>query len=160
MIAAFDSGGLWRIQPDEPPVLLASLGSPTALAMDPAGDSVFAADRQSCQIVQIRNLAASPELLTFASLAESVCDPSALAFAGGGSTLLLADAAGRLIRTYDIRGRSPSGEIALDVSPTVLAPLNSGSVFLLHSTTTPNQPLFVLNAAQRIAFFIPGSRRQ
>jgi hypothetical protein len=160
LAAAFESAGVWRLQPGEPPRLLASLASPSALAVHPAGDSIFVANREACQVVEVRNAAGEPDISIFASLAEPVCDPSAIAFAGRGSGLLLTDATARTVRVFDLRGGVPADSIALDFSPTTLAPLVSGSVFLLNSAKGPDEPLYVWNAAKRAAFFLPAGRRQ
>jgi hypothetical protein len=158
--AAFEPGGLWRLQPGEPPRLLGALAAPVAVAFNPAGDAVFAADREQCQILEIRHAATAPEMTVFASLPPPECDPSGLAFANQGTRLLLTDTKARTVRAYDLRQRAVTAEILLDFAPTAFLPLISGALYRLNSPEQADEPLYIFNVAQGAAHFVPAAGRR
>jgi hypothetical protein len=157
--AAFEPGGLWRLQPGEPPRLLGALAAPVAVAFSPAGD-VFAADRERCQILEVRHAATTPEMTVFASLPPPDCDPSGLAFASLGTRLLLTDTKARTVRAYDLRQRAVAAETLLDFAPTAFHPLISGSLYRLNSPEQADEPLYIFNVAQGAAQFVPAAGRR
>jgi hypothetical protein len=160
VVAAFEPGGLWRLQPGEPPRLLGALAAPVAIAFDPAGDAVFAADRERCQILEIRQAATAPEMSVFASLPPPECDPGGLAFANHGTRLLLTDTKARTVRAYDLRQRAVTAETLLDFAPTAFFPLISGSLYRLNSPEQADEPLYIFNVAQGAAHFVPAAGRR
>jgi hypothetical protein len=155
--AAFDAGGIWTFAPGETPHLLSASPASAALAYSPTGDSLFAAGRDSCAVLQIRNLATAAETDVFAMPSAPACGPTGIAFAARGTRLLLADAAARTVRAFDLRDRSAAGEFPLDISPTTLQPLTSGSLFLIRSAGSSGEPFFVFNAAQSSLYFVPAA---
>jgi hypothetical protein len=155
--AAFEPGGIWLLAPMEAPRLLADSASPTALAFTPAGDSVFAADRDACLVLQVTDVATMPGASIFASIPAPVCRPSGISFAANGSRLWVADSEARRMRAYDLRDRALSSEIPLDISPSTLQPLISGSLFLLKPSDSPGEPFYVFNAAQGSIYFVPAA---
>ncbi len=155
--AAFDEGGIWTFAPGEPPRFLSASRASAVLAFSPAGDSLFAADRDSCAVLQVRNIATAAESDVFAVLSAPACSPTGIAFAARGTRLLLADSAARAVRTFELRDRAPAGEVPFDIVPTTLQPLTSGSVFLVRSAGSPGEPFFVFNAAQSSLYFVPAA---
>lgn len=156
LVAAGTATGIYRLREGEAPELLARLTDLSALALDAAGVSLFAADRKQNTVLELNDWRNSGAAILLASDSIGVDAPSALAVSADGKSLIVAnggETAGLLL--IDRATRAVSASMALEFRPTRLDRLSDGVSYLLNNRQN-GQPLEVLSGGNDAkVFFVP-----
>lgn len=148
-----DSGGVYLASTQTSPQRIAAAANPSAITL--AGGSLFFADSQSGQIMQVESYAGTPAAVVFAN-DSSISAPAGLQVSSDGARLFVANAGNGKLVVYDIGSRSALESIVLRFMPTRLDRFGSPSVFLLNDTG--NGPLYVVRdggAGNTAVYFVP-----
>lgn len=151
---------LFRSTRQSPLALIATLGNPTAAAMDRHGETLYVADATARQVFAMRGNDGGYTLTPLLHDQETVEHPVAVALSADGSKLYVADQASRSVLSYQTSDGTLLGRLALGEAPTSLRML-SGETFLLNEDAPLGASLSVLRAGDRLAeFFIPTGDKQ
>jgi hypothetical protein len=154
LLAGTDAG-LYLLAPGSAPRLVAA-ARPAALAI--RGADVFVADTGNDRILLVENFASAPAASVFTEGADT---PVGLQVASGGKRLLVASAASKTLRAYDVAARTLAGQADLDCAPTELRAFGGRDMWLLNSDTSGTDPLWVgTSDGQPAAWFVPAGREQ
>jgi hypothetical protein len=148
--------GVYRINSSQSISLLAPVADASALAIDGAGKTAWVADRSKAEVLQISNLAGTPELETLVTDPEKLANISALTPSSNGRSLYLADRTTRRLYVFDRSSSALSDGLELDVPATAISPLGRPSIFWLGQREKTGDPLYVLeDRAEPAVFFVP-----
>ena len=148
-----DAGGIYLASAGGAGQRIAAAAKPSAIAL--AGSSLYFADSQSQQILQIQNYAGTPGVVLFAN-DSSINAPAGLQVSADGQRLLAANAGNQKVVVYDIVSRTPVETLSLSFAPTRLDRFGDSSVFLLNDGS--QGPLYVVQdsaAAKPAVYFVP-----
>lgn len=155
---AVEGGGVYLVDPyaSLQPVL-ASAGV-AAIAVGPGCHTIWAATRQTGEIVQVTLGSGETASEILLSDPDRLADVSALALSSNQRSLYLADRASSRLLVFDLASASIAGEIALDAPVTALAPVGRSAVLLLGPRSSPGDPFYLLEESGDPAlFFIPAA---
>lgn len=151
IVAGIQGAGLYLLHADEQPRLLLPMADPLAAAFDESGQRLFAADRVTRRVVEIRDPAGIGAVA--ASHPIALDDPVYLAVSG--RFLYVASPSRRTAQIYDTGTRQPVEEISLDFVPAVLERLSEQPVYLLRTPRTANEPAWLLDGRSLSVYFVP-----
>lgn len=128
-VAAAAGGGIYVASAAAGIQRIASAANPSAIAL--AGNSLYFADSQSQQIIQVQSYAGTPAAVVFAN-DPGIDSPVGLQVSADGQRLYAANAGNRKLAVYDIASRSPVQTVGLNFTPTRLDLFGDASVFLMN----------------------------
>lgn len=153
MAAAVSGDGIYRLAEGSNPELLARVNDVSALALDTAGGSLFAASRKDSSVLELADWRTNGGATLVAADNAGILNPEALALSADGRKLIVANAAS--IVMIDRSTRAVTDTLSLAFKPTRLERLGDGSAFLLNNRE-PGQPLEVLSGGPDAkVFFVP-----
>jgi hypothetical protein len=151
---AAKAGGVYRLSGSEAR-LVAAVEDPSALAIAPAGDVAYVADRAGKQLLALRNWKDSGEVSLIAGESQGIDDPVAVAIGSDARSVLLAGGTSRSLIQIDPASGALTARWDLDFQPTRIERLSSG-LFGLTRRTGGAEPLQVITAGpQPSVFFVP-----
>lgn len=154
-VVAVAGAGVYRVNA-EGVTQLAPLADVSAIAISPAGDTLWVADRSSGQVLEIANPGTAPEPRVLLADAERLADVSALGLSSDSKRLYLASRSTQLLYWMDRSTSLLSEGIALDVPATRFSPLGRASLLLLGAREKLGDPFYLLDEqAGPGLFFVP-----
>lgn len=139
------------------PRLIASFGSPTALALVPGDQDVIVADAAVNELTLLRNFAGMPQAFRLAGERDGVSGPAGLRISPDSRKLYIANGASRTLDIWNFEAQSIEASFPLEAEPTRLTPFQGSSTFLLNDVG--DHPLLLLDAAIDLAvYFVPAGR--
>jgi hypothetical protein len=140
--------GVYRLEENVPPVLLARLDGDATLTLDARGASLLAADGR-----QVLEIAATGGAVR---IAPDAAEPVGAAFSADGRYFAVADRGSHAVLLYETASRVLTRRIELDFAPSRLEPLGR-DLFLLNerSETQALEALSLQNEAK--VYFIPAA---
>jgi hypothetical protein len=141
------------------PRLIATFGSPTALALLNGDRDVVVADASVDQISLLRNFDGSPEQFLMTGERDGISGPTGLWISQDNQKLYIANRVSRTLAIWSFQEQSIEESFALEAGPTRLIPLQGSLVFMLNDVGA--DPLLLLNAEVKPAvYFVPAGRGQ
>jgi hypothetical protein len=152
-VTSADSGGIYPASATAGIQRIAASGSPSAIAL--AGGSLYFADSQSQQIVQVQAYAGTPSAAVFAN-DSGIRSPAGCRFPRTGSGCSLPTPATTNWRSTISPRASPIQSLDLAYTPTRLDRFGDSSVFLMNASVPG--PLYVVRdggAGKAAVYFVP-----
>jgi hypothetical protein len=153
-----DHGGLYLVDEQSAPRLVASFGSPSALTFLNGDRDVIVADAAVNQITLVRNFAATPENFQLAGERDGIAGPAGLQLSLDGRKLYVANGASRSLAIWNFDAQLIEASYPLDTEPTRLTPLKGFSIFLLNDVG--EHPLLLLDAVNTGTYFVPAGKER
>ena len=156
-----DAGGIYRIQPDAPPVLLASLSGPSAIAISSDARFAYAADSASGQIFEISSPGDNPSARIIFGQQDGLGNPVGLALSSDKKTLHVADQQLQALLSYDLAdGLGLVSKTALESSSEALQPISQTTLYLIAGRAKVGDTVWVLDADAAQVYFLPAGSAQ
>lgn len=154
---AIDGAGLFRVSAADGTSLLLPAPHVSALAVEPGGAALWAADRDAAAVIQILQPGSSePAVSPLLTDSEKLTDISALGLGAGGRHLYIADRAAKLLFSFDRDAAALSEGIALDTPAAALLPLGRPSLLFLGARQGDRDALYLLDERTTpTLFFVP-----
>jgi hypothetical protein len=153
---------LWSGAADPPAPLrmLATLGSPSAVALLNNEQDAAVADAGSNQLVLIRNFTGSADVFALAGPNDGISKPVGLQASADGARLFIADAGTPSLDVWNFAAQAMETGIPLDAVPSKLLRVQGQSTFLLNEVGS--DPLLLLDAAAAspAVYFVPAGQEQ
>ena len=156
-LVVVEGAGVYRISSMDGTIQVLAVGDISAIALEPGGATLWAADRANAQVLQVLNPGSSePESSPLLADAEKLADVSALGLSSDRKQLYLASRTTRLLYGFDRSASLLSDGIALDTPVTELLPLGRASLLLLGARDKAGAALYVLDERSGPGiFFVP-----
>jgi DNA-binding beta-propeller fold protein YncE len=139
------------------PRLIASFGSPTALALLHGDQDVIVADAAINEITLLRNFAGTPQAFRLAGERDGISGPVGLRISSDSRKLYIANGPSRTLDIWNFEAQLIEASYPLDAEPTRLTPFQGSSTFVLNDVG--DHPLLLLDAAIDLAvYFVPAGR--
>lgn len=152
--ASAEHGALYLVTDEQnSPRLIASFGSPAALALQNGDQDVIVADAAISELSLIRNFASVPELFRIAGERDGIADPAGLRITSDGRKLYIANRSSQTLDVWNFQQQSIEATFPLDAEPTQLMPLQGSATFLLNDAG--DHPLLLLDAVNLAVYFVP-----
>ena len=153
-IRAETGGGVYIASDDQSPVFRMPMMDPAALAFSSSEDILYAAERATGQLFELRNSGSQ----AIPGTQNGATDPVAIRSgedAQGRRLLYVAGRADRVIRVYDAASYALLNELALETAPVGLEPLGDTS-FLIAARAKDGDALWLLSGKPAAAvYFVP-----
>jgi len=157
--ASAEHGALYVVSIEEGrPLLIASFGSPAALALINGDQDVIVADASVSEISLIQNFATAPVSFRIAGESDGISGPTGLRISADGHKLYVADRTSQTLDVWNFETQSIEATLPLDAEPTQLSPLKGASTFVLNEPG--DHPLLLLDALNPAVYFVPAGRDQ
>lgn len=156
-LVAVAGAGVYRVSTTDGTTLVLASGDIAAIALEPGGATLWAADRTNAQVLQVLNPGSSePSASPLLTDPEKLADVSALGLSSDRKQLYLASRTTQLLYGFDRSSSQLSGGIALDAPVTALLPLGRPSLLLLGARDKAGAALYVLDERSGPGiFFVP-----
>lgn len=156
-VLAVAGQGIHRLTPDGSLHPVLAVEDASAIAIDPAGQTLWAADRGQAQILRVANLASAPETAgVVAADPERLSDVSALGLSSSGKQLYAASRNPQRIHVMDISSGSLEAGAQLDAVANSFLPFGRASVMLLGQRSQAGDPLYLFDESSGgSVFFVP-----
>jgi hypothetical protein len=152
------AGGVYLIDGQSAPKLLAPAANPVALALDTGKGDLYIADQANNEIWMVRGYAGDATPMLFADERSGVSSPVGIRVSG--LRLVIANSGSKGIDALDLSTRATVGHIDLDFAPGRMEAVGSGSLSLLNFGTA-DSPLYVLDSGGDLAvYFVPAGGGQ
>lgn len=157
-VLAVAGQGVYRLTPNGSLHLVLPVEDPSAIAIDPSGQTLWAADRGQSQILRVANLASTPETGVAAIDQERLSDVSALGLSSSGKQLYAASRKTQRIHVMDISNGSLEAGAQLDAEATSFLPFGRSSLMLLGQRSQTDGPLYLFDEISGgSVFFVPAA---
>lgn len=154
-VVAVAGSGIYRVTSQGTAQVL-SVTDASAIAMSPAGETLWVADRSNGQVLEVANPSSNPESRVLLVDAEKFADLSALALSSDSQRLYLASRSTQLLYWLDRSTSLLSEGITLDAPATLFSPLGRTSLLLLGTREKFGDPLYLLDEQSGPGvFFVP-----
>ena len=154
-----DDGAVYLVSADgqSAPRLIASFGSPAALALVHGDQDLIVADAAVNEITLLRNFGGTPEPFVLAGARDGIAGPSGLWAAPDDRKIYIANRDTRTLAIWNFDSQAIEASFLLDAVPTRVRPLQGSSLFALNDIG--DHPLLLLDADVNPAvYFVPADR--
>jgi DNA-binding beta-propeller fold protein YncE len=151
-----EHGALYAVSEDGRPRLIATFGSPSAMALANGDQDVIVADASVSEVSLIRNFASAPETFRIAGESDGIAGPTGLGISADGAKLYIVDGRSRTLDIWNFESQSIETTLPLDARPTRLSPLQGTSTFILNEPG--DHPLLLMDAINPAVYFVPAGR--
>jgi len=160
-MTASEPASLYVLDRQSAPKRIAQFDRPGPMAFAGRERDVLVADANRGQIVLIQDVFGAAGALPFGSLPDGVTTPVGLAVSPDDTRVFVADKTSKRIAVYEMGTRNLIDQIPLDAEPAFISRFSRGSLFLLNSSDSGNQPLQLLETGDKPSvYFVPAGAIQ